>query len=120
MTDIVERLRRDAARFAAMEAAGDQPWVADAAWAAESFCAAADEVERLRAALLKAEMKAEIADIEDVGRLVALGRREGIEAAIVACGGVFTDDKGVWANGFTRGVIEAQASVRALLTEGGR
>ena len=50
MTDIVERLRRDAARFAALEAAGDQPWVADAAWAADDLNAAADEIERLRAA----------------------------------------------------------------------
>lgn len=48
MSDIVERLRRDATRFAAMEAAGDQPWVADAAWAADGLSAAADEIERLR------------------------------------------------------------------------
>lgn len=51
MTDIVERLRREAVRFNEMDAAGDQPWVADAAWAADNFSAAAAEIERLRAAL---------------------------------------------------------------------
>lgn len=41
---------------------------------------AADEIERLRADLLKAEMRAEIAGLENIMRAVARGRREGIEA----------------------------------------
>ena len=39
------------------------------------------EIAVLRADLLKAEMKGEPDDIEEVGRLVAIGRREGIEAS---------------------------------------
>ena len=97
MTDIVERLRSLNADFLHEEAA--------------------DEIERLRADLLKVEMRAEIAGLEGVMRGIAVGRREGIDAAIVACGAVFADDKGAWANGFTRGVTEAQASVRALLED---
>lgn len=104
MTDIVERLRAEGAMSGHYDAPAIQR-------------EAADEITRLRADLLKAEMQAEIAGLEGVMRGIAIGRREGIDAAIVACGGVFTDDKGVWANGFTRGVIEAQASIRALLTD---
>ena len=57
---------------------------------------AADEITRLRASVIAA-------------------RREGIEAAIVACGSVSAETEGVWSHGFTRGIIEAQASIRALL-----
>ena len=62
MTDIVDRLRALNADFLHEEAAA--------------------EIERLRAALLKAEMEAEIADIEDVGRIVAVGRREGLKRIV--------------------------------------
>ena len=54
----------------------------------------------------------------EVAAREAAARREGIEAAIVACGAVSAETEGVWANGFTRGVIEAQASIRALLEDG--
>lgn len=104
MTDIVDRL--------AMLAVFNPPSAISTAMEE-----AADEITRLRADLLKAEMGAEMAGLEGVMRGIAIGRREGIDAAIVACGGVFTDDKGVWAHGFTRGVTEAQASVRALLED---
>lgn len=93
MTDIVERLREgeDGLEYAA-----------------------ADEIERLRAALLKAEMQAEIADIEEVGRLVAIGRREGIEAALAAARSVVSpcDD-------MQRHVAadEIVAAIRALLED---
>lgn len=104
MTDIVERLQE-------RKKNGD-------GWTRPVAADALAEIERLRADLLKAEMRAEVAGLEGVMRGIAVGRREGIDAAIVACGGVFTDDKGAWANGFTRGVTEAQASVRALLEDG--
>ena len=89
MTDIVERLR---------EGVWGRARRADAVIQA-AMQEGADEIERL----LKARDAA---------------RREGIEAAIVACGAVSADTEGVWANGFTRGVIEAQASIRALLEDG--
>jgi len=60
VTDIVERLRSLNADFLHEEAA--------------------DEIERLRADLLRAEMRAEIAGLENITRAVARGRREGIEA----------------------------------------
>ena len=45
-------------------------------------CLTPAEIERLRSDLLKAEMKAEIAGLENIIRAVAKGRREGIEAAV--------------------------------------
>lgn len=67
MTDIVERLRRRYFSPVAVFRNPDGP-------------EAADEIERLRADLLKAEMQAEIAGLENIMRAVARGRREGIEA----------------------------------------
>ena len=66
MTDIVERLRALNADFLHEEAA--------------------DEIERLRADLLKAEMQTEMAGLENIMRAVARGRREGIEAAAAIAG----------------------------------
>lgn len=78
-----------------------------------------DDVEWLRAERdrLAAEVSRAHKDALAWMEKAAAARREGIEAAMVACGAVFTDTEGVWANGFTRGVVEAQASIRALLTE---
>lgn len=94
MTDIVERLRSLNADFLHEEAA--------------------DEIERLRAALLKVEMEKEITDIEEVGRLFALGKREGIEAALAAARSVVSpcDD-------MQRHVAadEIVADIRALLED---
>ena len=69
MTDIVERL---------YEMADDITYEL----AAQEITRLRAEIAMLRADLLKAEMKAELDDLEDVGRLVAIGRREGIEAAL--------------------------------------
>ena len=73
MTDIVELLR---------EFSG--PRYPDDICGKACMGEAADEITRLRADLLKAEMRAEIAGLENILRAVAKGRREGIEAALVA------------------------------------
>lgn len=49
MSDLVERLRGEAARFDRMHERGEQPWVSDAGEAAISLEAAAVEIEWLRA-----------------------------------------------------------------------
>lgn len=69
MTDIVERLRSENT----LTGYYDPPQLQEEA---------ASEIERLRADLLKAEMRAEIAGLENIMRAVARGRREGIEAAL--------------------------------------
>ena len=91
-------------------------------WTRPDAAEAADEIERLRAERdrLAAEVSQAHKDALGWMKRAAAARREGIEAAIVACGAVSADTEGVWANGFTRGVIEAQASIRALLEEDGR
>ena len=105
MTDIVERLR-------------ERRWAPDADHILDE---AADEIERLRVDLLKAEMKAELDDLEDVGRLVAIGRREGIEAAITAVEGwsrnLFVGDAEEYHYGWNDAIDNAAQSIRALLTE---
>ena len=106
MTDIVDRLR-------------ERRWAPDADHILDE---AADEIVMLRADLLKAEMKAEISDIEDVSRLVAIGRREGIEAALAVVRGIDTAD--IYSSGERRAVDEvigfAQFLILALLEEPGR
>ena len=73
MTDIVKRLRGGVTKWGGVDCAPD------------AILAAADEIERLRADLLKAEMRVEIAGLENIMRAVARGRREGIEAAANVC-----------------------------------
>ena len=123
MNDIVERLRRGGARFDEMHSTGEQPWVADAAWAAEDLNTAADEIERLRA---------EAAAARDEGGREALtgalhpefgsiyapngaatvareaGRREGIEAALTAALRMWPE------------ADDLHDAIRTLLEEGGR
>lgn len=102
MTDIVERLRALNADFLHEEAA--------------------DEIKRLRADLLQAEMQAEMAGLENVMRAVAMGRREGIEAALKVCDermhayrtGTPTDET----MAAIEEVADLLAAIRALLEDG--
>lgn len=73
-----------------------------------------DEVEKLRAALLKAEMRAEIAGLENIMRAVARGRREGIEAAAKAAENCLHPSAERTAHA---AVDDAVAAIRALLME---
>ena len=118
MTDIVERLRICAT------GPGDTHTVVICRLTRDTARDAADEIERLRAERdmwRQENLKKQIACEQMGARIVTLeaerdaARREGIEAAIVACGSVSAETEGVWSHGFTRGIIEAQASIRALL-----
>lgn len=104
MTDIVERL---------YEMADDITYEL----AAQEITRLRAEIAMLRADLLKAEMKAEITDIEEVGRLVAIGRREGIEAAAQAAENCLHPSAERTAHA---AVDDAVAAIRALLMEDGR
>jgi hypothetical protein len=106
MTDIVERLRERLL-------APDADHILDEA---------ADEIERLRADLLKAEMNAEINDLAEVGRLVAIGRREGIEAAakVAERAHMMPPDGGSPTDAEYEIAKTAAQRIRALLTEGER
>ena len=102
MTDIVERLRSLNADFLHEEAA--------------------DEIERLRAALLKAEMEVEIASVEIIGRAVDIGHRRGIRAALKVCDERMHDYRtGTPTDGTIAAIEEISdliGHIRALLEDG--
>ena len=107
MTDIVKRLRRRYFSPVAVFRNPDGP-------------EAADEIERLRADLLKAEIQTEIEGLENILRAVARGRREGIEACLVVL-----ERWGAWSAGpddygmppDVERLTEAHAAISALLED---
>ena len=133
MTDIVDRLRSPEVfiDMGGMTSRVAHEAAAEIERLREAVKTAADEIERLRAEiamlradLLKTEMKAELDDLENVGRLVAIGRREGIEAALPL---LAASDEVL--SGLARGECEqfmyaefapVVGAFRALLKENGR
>ena len=118
MSDIVERLRICAG------GPGDAHTVVVCRLTRDTARDAAAEIERLRAEiamlradLLKTEMKAELDDLENVGRLVAIGRREGIEAAMAAAHNAIHDAIEEISE-CSRVKAAATAAIRALLGDG--
>lgn len=121
MTDIVDRLR------------SPEVFISDGSMNSAVAHEAANTIEWLRADLHMWRSRSDMWYAENVkkqaaceqmgARIVALeaerdaARRKGIEAAIVACGAVSAETEGVWADGFTHGIVEAQANIRALLED---